>query len=136
MTTSNIRANIQQDIHRVWETVLTVASYDTWQSDVSRTEVIDEKRFTVYTEDGYSTAFTVTAVEPLERWELDVENRDIKGHWTLIFASKDGETEIDFTAQATAKKLLTRPVGKSVFEKVYLEKEQARFIADLKKALG
>jgi hypothetical protein len=136
MTTSSIKANIRRDIQKVWETILAVENYHTWRSDVDRIEVIDEKRFITYTGDGYSTTFTVTVAEPFERWELDVENSDIKGHWAVVLASRGGETEINFTASAAAKKLLTRPIGKSVFEKVYLDKEQTRFIVDLKKVLG
>lgn len=136
MTTSNIRDVIQCDIHKVWETVSTVERYHMWRSDVGRTEVIDEKQFTEYTGDGYSTTFMATAVEPYRRWELDMENSHIKGHWTIVLASKGSETEIDFIAHVSAKKLFTRPVGKSVFEKSYLKKEQEQFIVDLKKSLG
>lgn len=132
MTTSNTKAIIPCEIHKVWETVLAVERYHTWRSDVSKTEAIDEKRFIEYTKDGYSTTCTVTVAEPHRRWELDMENSDIKGHWTVVFASKGSETEIDFTACVTAKKLSTRPVGKSVFEQTYLKKEQAQFVRDLK----
>lgn len=127
---------IKCDIHKVWETVLAVEHYHIWKSDVSKTEVIDEKQFIEYTKDGYSTSFTVTVAEPRRRWELDMENSHIKGHWTGIFASKGSETEIDVTVCVTAKKLSTRPLGKSVFEQVYLKKEPEQFIIDLKKSLG
>lgn len=98
--------------------------------------MIDEKQFIEYTKDGYSTTFKVTLLEPHRRWELDVENSHIKGHWTVVFASKGSETEIDFTACVTAKKLTLRPIGKSVFEKTYLKKEQTQFVIDLKKSLA
>ena len=65
-----------------------------------------------------------------------MENSHIKGHCTGVFASKGSETEIEFTACVTAKKLFMRPIGKSVFEKVYLKKELEQFVIDLKKALG
>lgn len=133
MTTSNIKAIISCGIDKVWETVTAVENYHTWRADVSRTEVTDEKHFTEYTKDGYATAFTITAVEPNRRLEVDMENSHIKGHWTMVFASKDSETELDFTARVTAKQLSMRPVGKSVFEQRYLKKEQTRFTADLQK---
>ena len=136
MTTSNIKDVIQCDIHKVWETALAVEHYHTWRSDVSKTEVIDEKHFIEYTKDGYSTKFMVTVVEPYKRLELDMENSHIKGHWTVVFASKSSETEINFTASVTAKMLFMRPTGKSVFEQIYLKKEQAQFIMDLKKSLS
>lgn len=133
MTTSNIKAIIPCSVDKVWETVTAVENYHTWRADVSRTEVTDEKHFTEYTKDGYATAFTITAVEPNRRWEVDMENSHIKGHWTMVFASKGSETELDFTASVTAKQLSMRPVGKSVFEQRYLKKEQTRFTADLQK---
>lgn len=136
MTTTNKKDMIQCDIHKVWETVTAVERYHTWRSNVSKTEVIDEKQFIEYTKDGYSTTFTVTAVEPCRRWELDMENSHVKGHWTGLFVSKGGETEIDFTASVTAKQLSARPIGKSVFEQVYSKKDQEQFVEDLKKALG
>ncbi|MBS6953347.1 MAG: SRPBCC family protein [Enterocloster asparagiformis] len=135
MTTSNVKAVIQCDIEKVWETVSAVERYHTWRSDVSKTELTDEKHFTEYTKNGYSTTFTVTKVEPHRRWELDVENSHTKGHWTIVFASKGSDTQIDFTASAEAKQLSVRPVGKSVFEQTYLKKEQTQFVTDLKKAL-
>ncbi|EHF01149.1 SRPBCC family protein [Enterocloster citroniae] len=135
MTSSNIKAMIQCDSYKVWETVLAVEHYHTWRSDVSRTELIDEKQFIEYSPNGYSTTFTVTVVEQYKRWELDVRNSHTKGHWTLVFASKGSETEIDFTASVTAEKLSIRPIGKSVFEQTYLKKAQTQFITDLKKFL-
>lgn len=135
MTSSNIKAMIQCDSYKVWETVLAVEHYHTWRSDVSKTELIDEKQFIEYSPNGYSTTFTVTVVEQYKRWELDVRNSHTKGHCTLVFASKGSETEIDFTASVTAEKLSIRPIGKSVFEQTYLKKAQTQFITDLKKFL-
>lgn len=129
MTTSNIKAVIQSDIHKVWDVVLAVEHY-TWRSDLSRTEVISEKQFIEYTKDGYPTTFTVTVVEPLRRWEFDMENSNMKGHWVGIFTSKGHETEIDFTEQVIVKKIFLRP-----FVKAFLKKQQGQFMADLKKAL-
>jgi len=136
MTISNRKATIRCDIHKVWETVSGAADYHLWQRDVGKTEVIDEKQFIEYTKDGYPTTCIVTVEEMYRCWELDVENSHIKGHWTFVFASKGSETEIDFTACATAKGLFMRPTGKSVFEKEYLKKEQEQFLEDLKKWLG
>ena len=64
-----------------------------------------------------------------------MENSHTKGHWIIALMPQGSETEIDFTAGVTAKKLSMRPVGKSVFEQTYLKKEQAQFVTDLKKYL-
>lgn len=131
MTTSNIKVTIPCDIQKVWETVVAVENHHTWRSDVSKTEVIDEKHFIEHTEGGYSTTCTITAVESCRRWEFDVDNDHVNGHWAFVFEPKGNETEIDVTVGVTAKKLSIRPVGKSVFEQMYLKREMKRFVTDL-----
>ena len=129
MTTSNIKACIPCDVHQVWEVVTEVEHY-AWRSDLSKTEILGGKQFIEYTKEGYQTTFTITITEPYKRWELDMENSNMKGHWIGIFTSKGNETEIDFTEYVTAKKLLMKP-----FIKPYLKRQQAQFVADLKKAV-
>ena len=130
MTISNIKDSIDSNIHKVWETVLAVDKYTQWRSDLSKTEVINEEQFIEYTKNGYPTTFTITVVEPHKRWELDMENSNMKGHWVGIFTSIDDKTEIDFTEQVTAKKFFMKP-----FVKSYLKKHQTQFVMDLKKIL-
>ena len=129
MTISNIKDSIDSNIHKVWETVLAVDKYTQWRSDLSKTEVINEEQFIEYTKNGYPTTFTITVVEPHRRWEFDMENSNMKGHWIGIFTSIDDKTEIDFTEYVTVKKFFMKP-----FVKSYLKKQQAQFISDLKKA--
>ena len=131
MTTSNIKALISGELQKVWELVLDIENYAAWRSDLSKTEVISDKQFIEYTKDGYPTTFTVTLVEPYRRWEFDMENSNMTGHWTGIFTAKGDETEIDFTERVEAKKWLLKP-----FVKLYLKKQQAQFVADIRKALG
>lgn len=130
MTISNIKDSIDSNIHKVWETVLAVDKYAQWRSDLSKTEVINEEQFIEYTKNGYPTTFTITVVEPHKRWEFDMENSNMKGHWVGIFTSIDDKTEIDFTEQVTAKKFFMKP-----FVKSYLKKQQAQFVMDLKRIL-
>ncbi len=91
MTTSNIKACIPCDVHQVWEVVTEVAHY-AWRSDLSKTEILGSKQFIEYTKEGYPTTFTITITEPYKRWELDMENSNMKGHWIGIFTSKGNET--------------------------------------------
>ena len=132
MTISNIKANIKAVIlgglQQVWELILDIENYATWRSDLSKTEVISDKQFIEYTKDGYPTTFTVTLVEPYRRWEFDMENSNMKGHWIGIFTAKADETEIDFTECVEVKKLLMKP-----FVKSYLKKQQIQFVADIMK---
>ena len=131
MAVSNIKALIPGELHKVWDFVLDIENYAAWRSDLSKTVVISDRQFIEYTKDGYPTIFTVTLVEPYRRWEFDMENSNMTGHWTGIFTAKGDETEIDFTEQVEAKKLLMKP-----FVKSYLRKQQAQFVADIRKALG
>ncbi len=62
MTTSNIKAVIQSDIHAVWKIISEIDHYSTWRSDLSKTEVVNEKQFIQYTKEGYPTTFTITVV--------------------------------------------------------------------------
>ena len=128
MTTSNIKAQIFCELRQVWDLVLDIENYDAWRSDLSKTEVISDKQFIEYTKDGYPTTFTVTLIEPYRRWEFDMENSNMKGHWIGIFTAKADETEIDFTECVEAKKLLMKP-----FVKSYLKKQQIQFVADIMK---
>lgn len=130
MTTSNVKAVIKSDIHKVWETVLAVEKYSMWRSDLSKTEVVNEKQFIEYSRTGYPTKFTVTVMKLYKRWEFDMDNTNMTGHWTGVFTSQGEETEIDFTEYVLAKKIFMKP-----FLKTYLKKQQAQFIMDLKKAL-
>lgn len=128
MAVSNIKALIPGGLQKVWELVLDIENYGAWRSDLSKTEVISDKKFIEYTKEGYPTTFTVTLVEPYRRWEFDMENSNMTGHWTGIFTAKDDETEIDFTEQVKVKKWLLKP-----FVKSYLRKQQTQFVADIMK---
>ena len=116
MATSNIKALISGELQKVWELVLDIENYAAWRSDLSKTEVISDKQFIEYTKDGYPTTFIVTLVEPYRRWEFDMENSNMTGHWTGVFTDKGDETEIDFTERVEAKKWLLKP-----FVKLYLK---------------
>lgn len=130
MVTSNIKEMIDHDIHKVWETVLAVEKYSEWRSDLSKTEIINEKQFIEYTQAGYATTFTVTVVKPYKRWEFDMENTNMKGHWVGVFTSSGNGTLIDFTENVIPKKWFIKP-----FVKSYLKKQQKQFVVDLKKVL-
>lgn len=129
MAVSNIKVVLDKDIKEVWETVTSLDNY-AWRSDLGKIEVLSDKQFVEYTKDGYATTFTVTVTEPYKRWEFDMENDNIKGHWIGVFTEKDGKTEIDFTEDVNAKKFFMKP-----FVKSYLKKQQSQYVSDLKKAL-
>lgn len=130
MAISTIKAEFQCEIEKVWNIVTSLDEYS-WRSDIDKIVVIKpEKQFEEHTKDGYITRFTITACEACKRYEFDIENSNITGHWTGIFSFQNGKTIIDFTENVTAKKLFMKP-----FVKSYLKKQQSTYIQDLKRAL-
>ena len=117
MARSNIKAVFENDVQTVWNVITDVKNY-IWRTDLSKTEIISDKQFIEYTKNGYATTFTITLFEPYKRWEFDVENSNIEGHWIGIFTQKG------------AKKVLMKP-----FVKAYLKKQQARYVKDLARKL-
>lgn len=130
MATSNIIATFPVSIEHIWEVVTSLTNYS-WRSDIARIEIVNDNQFIEYSKSGFSTIFTVTACEPFERWEFDIENENIKGHWIGIFTRKNSQTEISFTENIYSKKLLLKP-----FLKAYLRKQQSTYMRDLEKVLA
>lgn len=130
MAVSNIKAEFTCEAEKVWEVVTSLEQYS-WRRDLGRIEVLKEgQQFVEYTKDGYATTFTITAFELCQRYEFDMENSNMQGHWVGIFTEQDGKTSIDFTEDVTAKKWFMKP-----FVRGYLKKQQAAYVADLQKAL-
>lgn len=130
MAVSKMKVVFQSDTQRVWE-VVTSLEKNAWRSDLSKTQILSDQQFIEYTKDGFPTTFTITKTEPYKCWEFDMENKNMKGHWTGIFTQIPGGTEVEFTEEVTAKKAIIKP-----FVKAYLKKQQERYISDLRKALG
>ena len=130
MSIYSINATFKCDIKKVWNIVTSLENYS-WRSGLAKIEVLSEDNFVEYTKDGYKTKFTVTVTELYKRWEFDMENDNISGHWVGLFSGDENQCTVDFTEDVTAKKLIMRP-----FVKGYLKKQQQTYIADLKKALG
>ena len=129
MAKSNSKALIRCDLKTVWGLVTALDNY-AWRSDLSRIEILDQNTFVEYTRDGYPTTFTITCMEPCKRWEFHMENGNMQGHWVGLFTETEEGTALDFTEDVRVKKWLMRP-----FVPAYLKKQQARYIADLKRAL-
>lgn len=130
MAVSSITEIIDADLQRVWDVVTSLDNFR-WRSDLSDLKIITEKEFVEYTKDGYATTFTITKTEPYKCWEFDMENENMTGHWKGIFTGIDEKTEISFTEDVTAKKLIMRP-----FVRFYLKKQQTRYVTDLKEILA
>lgn len=129
MAISGIRVTLPCDLNKVWEMVTSPIAYG-WRSDLDQIEVLSDTQFVEHTKDGFATTFTTTALEPFRLWEFDLENGNITGHWRGLFSEEDGQTQLVLVESVTAKKIWMRP-----FVKAYLKRQQARYIADLKRAL-
>lgn len=129
MAVSSVKAVFTCDVKTIWDIVTDLENY-AWRSDLGKVEIISEKRFSEYAKNGFKTDFTVTIVEQYKRWEFDMENDNIKGHWTGIFTQAGEETEIEFTENVTAKKFFMKPLVKG-----YIKKQQGLYIDDLEKAV-
>ena len=129
MAILKIKAEFTANAQELWNIVTSLENYQ-WRSDLSRIEVLNEKQFVEYTKEGFPTTFTITATEVYKRWEFDMENSNMRGHWVGTFYEIDGYTEIVFTEDVTAKVWFMKP-----FVKLFLKKQQRQYITDLKKAL-
>ena len=130
MAIANIKAVFPCELEKVWGFVTSLENYS-WRSDLSKIDVLASgTRFVEHTKDGNATAFTVTLFDPMKRYEFDMDNENMHGKWSGLFSYNNGNTIIDFTENVTAKKLVLKP-----FVGIYLKKQQAAYIADLKKAL-
>lgn len=129
MAAAKIRAEFSCSVKKVWDVVTSLEEYS-WRSDLGKIEVIGENQFVEYTKEGYATTFRITQTKPYERWEFDMENDNMSGHWTGIFSEENEKTVIEFTEEVTAKKAVMKP-----FVKMYLKRQQAQYVKDLEKAV-
>ena len=118
-------------IDKIWKFMTDNTNYG-WRSDLSKVEVQDGgNRFIEYAKNGYPTEFVVTLKIPHERYEFDIENGNMSGHWTGIFTKVNGRVKVTFIEEVKVKKIIMR-----FFVGMYLRKQQKQYIADLKHALG
>lgn len=129
MAVSKIQAEFMCDMEKIWELVTSLENYS-WRSDISKIVVVESgKQFEEHTKDGYVTTFTITAFEKYKRYEFNMDNDNMSGHWTGIFLLQGDRVCIEFTEDVNAKKFFMKP-----FVKGYLKKQQLKYIDDLRKA--
>lgn len=128
MAESSITAELACPVERVWEVVTDLSRQD-WRSDVERVEITGERTFTEYA-GGFATFFTVTRRAPPNSWAFDLENENIRGSWSGEFLPAADGCKVTLTEDVIPKRAWMRP-----FAGLYLKKQQARYLADLKKAL-
>ena len=131
MTTSILRAEFPCEMDEVWNVVTSLQNYS-WRSDLQKIVILEAgKTFEEHTKEGHVTTFTITSFVPCKRYEFDMENDNMAGHWTGVFSYQDGKTTIEFTENVIAKKWFMKP-----FVGTYLKKQQAIYASDLRRELA
>lgn len=131
MKKATVIARFHSSIEAVWNIVTDNTAFD-WRSDIVKIEVSDDgNRFTEFTKDGFETEFTIALKKPCERYEFDMKNKNMDGHWIGLFSRDDSGTKIEFTEEVE----VANPIM-NLFVKAYLKKQQATYITDLRKAMG
>ncbi|AKN33855.1 polyketide cyclase [Clostridium carboxidivorans P7] len=130
MKKSVITATLKTDIKKVWEVVTNNNEYE-WRSDLSKIDVsADGNSFMEYTKDNFTTEFNITLKKPYERYEFDMTNKNMKGHWIGVFTPVNNGTKIEFTEEVSVNNPLM-----NLFAGLYIKKQQLVYIADLRKKL-
>lgn len=130
MAISIIKAEFQCEVEKIWAIVTSLDNY-VWRSDLGKIVVVTPgKQFEEHTKEGYVTKFTITAFEPYKRYEFDMENSNMRGHWTGLFSVQGNTASVEFTEDVTAKKIFMKP-----FVKAYLKRQQLQYMSDLKREL-
>lgn len=118
-------------VDKIWDIMTDNTNY-AWRSDISDIVVQDGgNTFTEYTKQGHATEFTITLKIPHERYEFDMKNDAMSGHFTAIFSKVNGRIKVTLIEEVEV-------VGavKKLFAGMYLKKHQKAYVSDLKKALG
>lgn len=123
-------ATLRSSIEDVWNTVTDNLNYK-WRTDLSKIEVKNENTFIEYTKSGFETTFIITLKKSFDRYEFDIKNKNLTGHWIGIFSRVNSGTQIEFTEIVSVKNPIMR-----LLVKRFLKKQQATYLRDLRKALG
>ena len=130
MIVSTVREVFPNNIREVWDVVTSIDKFS-WRSDIAKVDIISSRQFVEYSMEGTPTYFSVTAIEPLKRWEFDMGNNNMEGHWAGEFTYKYGRTTVEFTEEIKVKKWFMKP-----FARRYIKKQQETYMRDLRKALS
>ena len=131
MIQSNIKKQFSCDRNKLWDIITDNSNY-VWRSDISKIEIIDATHFVEYTENNFSTYFTITSKEKLKEYKFDLENTNLKGKWIGIFKElPNGNIELDFTEEIEVNNFIMK-----IFAKSYLKSQQKRYMRDLERALN
>lgn len=121
---------VKANVEKVWEIITDNTDYS-WRTDLSKIEIIDDHHFIEYTKGNFVTNFKITKKEMFKRYEFDIENKNLKGHFTALLTKlSEDETQIVLTEEIQVDSFFMKLLAKP-----YLRKQQNRYIKDLIKRL-
>lgn len=131
MIKSIIKRQFCCDKNKLWE-IITNNSVYSWRSDLSKIDIVDQNHFIEYDKNNFSTYFTITKKKKLKEYKFDIENINLKGKWTGLFAEIDnGNIELTFIEEIEVNSFIMK-----LFAKLYLKKQQKRYMKDLESELN
>lgn len=123
-------ANFNSSKEKIWQIITNNAEY-AWRSDLSKIEMVDDVHFIEYAKNDFTTNFYITKKEPYTRYEFDMVNANLKGHWIgNIQEIEKGTIQVEFIEQIEVSNIIMK-----LLAKIYLKKQQSQYIEDLKKRL-
>ena len=130
MAIVKVKETFNCDIKKVWDIVTNNNNYS-WRSDIEKIDIIDDLTFIEYDKkSNIKTTFKITKIKPYSIYEFDMENENIRGHWSGKFEGDENKVSVEFTEDVTAKKAIMK-----LFVKSYLKMQQSNYIHDLGSAI-
>lgn len=131
MIRSELMVTIEGKVEEVWNVITDNDNYQ-WRSDLDRIEKIEEDVFVEYTKNNFPTRFKITKKDTTARYEFDIENVNLTGHFTaMLKAISDTETKLTLIEEIEVNHFFMK-----LFAKKYLQKQQQRYVEDLQKELN
>ena len=129
MISANIKMEFKSKVEKVWDVVTNNEDYQ-WRSDVKCLEIINDEEFIEHTESDFETHFIITKKEYCKQYEFDLQNKNMKGHWTSTFEKTPQGCVVVFTEVVEVRNMVMKLMAKP-----YLKKQQRKYRDDLYKKL-
>lgn len=121
---------LQENCEKVFDIITDNKNYS-WRTDISKIEIISDAHFVEHTKDGYKTDFYITNTIPNKRYEFDLKNDNMTGHFIAELRQiNTSNMELKLIEQIEVKNIIMK-----LFAKSYLKKQQENYVKNLQVAL-
>ncbi len=127
MVRSEITVLLNEKPVTIWKTLTNIKDYPSWRKDIKEVRILSENQFQEIDRNGFITTFTTTLLENNTRWEFDIDNSNISGHWIGIIKDINGKTGLTLIEEIQSKKKI--PV---FLQKLYISHQQKLFMQNIK----